>query len=489
MRLLGVAVGVRLRVARSRPATGRARARRSPRPAARWRDRAGRGRRPRPSRARRGSCRGRRVARAAAGRARAAPRRAACAGRWRRRPCPRGPSATSSIALGLALGLLADLAVLRRSRASCGFGQQDGRHDEAAASDDGDRRAPREPRPEQAGLDASAAGATRVAPLAADEARLRGRDVERAVDRDRLVLGVLRPGPRRGVDRRERERRGDARRRGRPRRRPRAPSRRSTAGRARRGREHEQPEHRDRGRDERRLLERHRPLRDPQDELRERDRGERRSTRGGRYAGATAGGDARRGRARSSSQAGSSGTPSAPGSAGTNGDRRRRGVRRRGRGAARRTSASGVTCDGLRHGPSAARSPARVGETSWTDRTMRTSEATATRATAARPEAVARRSRSRLDAAVAVEGGRGRSVTAPTIWHEAPKPVSVPHSDVQLGDERVEPQQRLGRALRQRLDGSVVAVGSPSGRNLPVIADQNTKMNTVPTVSAMTAKS
>ena len=172
----------------------------------------------------------------------------------------------------LALSLLADLPVLLDDEVHR-VGEQDSRHDEGRGQDGRDRRATREPRAEQPGLHGPQA-AHGVSPLAPHEARLRGRDVERAIDHDRLVLRSLERARVGGMDRCERERRSHG-----------------VAGAAlgvdRQGRfaqggprthdedeQDEEPEHRQRGRDERCLLEREQPLRDHEHELRHHDDGE-----------------------------------------------------------------------------------------------------------------------------------------------------------------------------------------------------------------------
>ena len=71
---------------------------------------------------------------------------------------------------------------------------------------------------------------------------------------------------------------------------------------------------------------------------------------------------------------------------------------------------------------------------------------------AARPVAVAARHRTRWLTPPAVHEGVA-FVTPAMIWHEAPKPVSVPHMTSTCGDERVQPHQGLGRPLRQRRRG------------------------------------
>ena len=207
-------------------------------------------------------------------------------------PLPSSSLATSSIrsawrsASSRTCAVLRDHGVLR-------VGQEHRRHDEGDGDERDEGRPRREARPEQPRVDRMQP-AERVAALAADEPLLGRVDVEAGADVDRLVRRLV-DGRRGGRGAGERERGGDrvadaalgvdgerglAQRRSGPR---------------DHDEEHEQPDHRDRGREHGRALERPDPLRDHEQRARRRRRRRGPSSRGGPHAGATAAGDARRG--------------------------------------------------------------------------------------------------------------------------------------------------------------------------------------------------
>ena len=274
-------------------------------------------------------------------------------------------------ALGLALRLLADLPVLRDHEVHRVRQEDRGQHQRGRDERD-QGRPPRDPRAEQARIHGSQAG-HRVAPLAAHEARLRLGDVERAVHRDRVVVGAHRgPG-----GRRHRAREGQCRCHGIPCAALGIDGQGCLAERRSRP-HHEDEEHQEaqrpgwRGR-------RAAPARGgaaagrSRAGARPRPRPQRRTTRAGRSAAARAGDDARRDPPGSPVSAGSSTTPERGRVGRDVAGRRRHGPRtclRPGRADPRHHPSPPA---GRRRGRGTRMRQRRVGDTSWTDRTMRIS--------------------------------------------------------------------------------------------------------------------
>ena len=389
---LGVAAGVGLRVAGRRPRerAGERRERRPP--AARCRDRAGPARRPRPSPAGRGCVEVARVRRAAARRAGGAPPTSRVRGSFASAPLPSRSFAISSMRSAWRSASSRTWRFCAMT-ASCGFGSRTAGRMRAAATSAAiaGRRASRGRNRPGSTARSRASG---VAPLAADEAALGVEEVEALADRDRVVVVARRPDRRSsGIATANASAEAIA---------SPAPLSASTASAV-------SPS------DGRARTTRTRSTSSPTTGIAsatcgaysmgasrcaitstssdDRDGGQRRTRRGGRRGAATAGGGGAARPPRSSTSAGSSATPSVAGSAGTNGSGA--GGGRAARPASRHRSV-GISRHARRLGRGAAARmrQRRVGDTSWTARTMSTSDGDEPSRRRARPVAVARRRRS-----------------------------------------------------------------------------------------------